>query len=103
MPHVALLVPDHGVPGSVVEVEVFGTGLRQIVGLRVSGRGVVASVIRRSDARLVVALAIAEDAAAGPRAVVAVASGGEEAGAVLFHVRARGSGGGMMGIGAQLI
>lgn len=104
MPHVAVIVPDQGAPGTVVEASVLGTDLDDAAGLAVSGRGVEVTVIGRPSAQWMrVSVAIAADAAAGPRAMVALGAQGDGGAAVLFHVRAPGSHGGMMGIGAQLI
>jgi hypothetical protein len=101
-PDIAVLTIDWGAPGTVVRTVALGASLDFAQAVIVTGRGVTARVMGRA-AGLELEIAVAADAAAGPRVVQAVLHGMAVPGGALFHVRAAGSAGGAWGIGAQLL
>jgi hypothetical protein len=109
-PRVARIENDRGAAGSVVLTSLVGTGLAGVTAVSLSGAGAVARIRRRPRAgRIELSIAIAADAAPGPRTIRLAFAGRRGAGGAApdaqarFHVLARTSYSGMGGIGADLI
>jgi hypothetical protein len=108
VPKIAAFATARGAPDSALHTSIAGSGLESVSEVRFSGSGVRARIVGSSrNDRIDVAIDIAVDAAPGPRAVLLRAAGSDGPAVVvtdcLFHVVARSSHGGLVGIGGHLI
>ena len=108
IPRLRQITPASGTPGEHVQARLLGRGLGAVSAVWFSGAGVAARILGApADDRLEISIAVAPDAAAGPRAVE-LSFGGQdsrrrEAQGIMFHVLPRSSFGGLSGIGSHLI